>query len=183
STDTSNANESFKKLSINKPILSPYTLWNIQLVPINIQKHFHLLNDLQSLTNNEEVFVSLNGKGQYIVSDQFKFDPETCPTNHDLNNQFYISQIQLTGPSIGQWRSIENSRQSRISQESNQQNGSISSENQESNKRKRDHKRLLRDESGKIIRKLNVLNIFERPSSKMNFDKHTFRVFPDLKFK
>ncbi|CAF1091149.1 unnamed protein product, partial [Brachionus calyciflorus] len=144
STDTSNANESFKKLSINKPILSPYTLWNIQLVPINIQKHFQLLNDLQSLTNNEEVFVSLNGKGQYIVSDQFQFDPETCPTNHDLNNQFYISQIQPTGPTIGQWRSIENSRQSGISQESNQQNGSISSDNQESNKRKRGHKRLLR---------------------------------------
>ncbi|CAF0960078.1 unnamed protein product [Brachionus calyciflorus] len=82
STDSNNANESFKKLSANNPILSPYTFWDIQLVPINKQNEYQLKNELNSLIgNNDELIVSLNGRGQYLVTGEYDIsNNDQCTT-------------------------------------------------------------------------------------------------------
>lgn len=79
STDSNEGNESYKKLSSNKAILSPYTFWDIELVSISKNNEYMLLNELSMLVKNEEVIVSLNGKGQYLVPNEHY--AETCENN------------------------------------------------------------------------------------------------------
>ena len=78
-----NANDSFKKLSINKPLLSPYTFWEIRLSPVKPEKKsqlFYLIDKLV-LNKKSDIVISLCGKGQYI-SDSIKLDnPLSCSLN------------------------------------------------------------------------------------------------------
>ena len=72
-----NMNESFKKLTASKPMMSPYTYWNIRIYPIDSTSSSltaSLLTSIQSLFSKTieeqvELIVSLNGLGQYVSQD------------------------------------------------------------------------------------------------------------------
>ena len=69
STNLNDANESFKKLAINKPVLSPYTFWEIKLRPVIAKDKNHSLQEFSSLfLDKSEIIVSLNGRGNYVDS-------------------------------------------------------------------------------------------------------------------
>jgi len=62
-----NANESYKKLEKNKPLLSPYAFWGIKLKPID-NKRNNLFEEINKIIQfNSEIEVTLNGYGQYIA--------------------------------------------------------------------------------------------------------------------
>ena len=70
STTSDNLNKSLKKLATNKPILSPYTFWEIRIQPIHSRTKDGLLNDIASvLRDGHEIVVALRGKGQYVTED------------------------------------------------------------------------------------------------------------------
>ena len=64
-----NANLSYKELSKSKPILSPYTFWDICIRPVTSKyKIYH--EDLNLLLKNaSEIKIMLLGKGEYIAND------------------------------------------------------------------------------------------------------------------
>lgn len=64
-----NSNESYQKLRINKPLLSPYTFWEIKIDPIKVENKIELFGKLGCLfENNQKIIVSLTGQGQYVSS-------------------------------------------------------------------------------------------------------------------
>jgi hypothetical protein len=64
---TENANLSFKKLAANKPMLSPYTFWTIQIKAIQKENEENLLNQIDLLIHeNVEIKIFLHGQGQYV---------------------------------------------------------------------------------------------------------------------
>lgn len=65
---TTNANSSYKKLALNKPVLSPYTFWTVRIRAVKIEKEQELLKKIDSLLNetNIELRVFLYGHGQYV---------------------------------------------------------------------------------------------------------------------
>ena len=77
SSQCENANESFKKFEKHKPLLSPYTFWQMRLEPI-VPNHSKTLKqkpnqnqifqDINSIikSSGEQIVVSLCGKGQYV---------------------------------------------------------------------------------------------------------------------
>ena len=67
STNSENANESFKKLASNKPMLSTYTFWQIKLNPIKHPENRELFKEIAKLVKNTtDITLSLCGKGQYV---------------------------------------------------------------------------------------------------------------------
>ena len=69
---TSDANESFRKLAENVPMLSPYTFWELKLVPIRNDDQKRYFDELMSIMKSgEEVIISLIGKGQYVTKSFF----------------------------------------------------------------------------------------------------------------
>lgn len=62
-----NLNELARKLSLSRPLLSPYTFWEIRLKPKDSNKKEEYSSALKNLTIDEETIISLNGKGSYIV--------------------------------------------------------------------------------------------------------------------
>jgi len=69
-------NESYKMLSGNRPILSPYTLWKMKLVPIHMGRDqlTSTLKEIGALFERNQVEVSLGGKGQYISRERNEVD-------------------------------------------------------------------------------------------------------------
>ncbi len=65
---TTNANSSYKKLALNKPVLSPYTFWAVRIRAVKTEKEQELLKKIDSLLNetNVELRVFLYGHGQYV---------------------------------------------------------------------------------------------------------------------
>ena len=64
-----NANSSYKKLVVNKPVLSPYTLWQIRLSKADKWQEKELLSKINSLFYSQaEIRVVLYGQGQYVES-------------------------------------------------------------------------------------------------------------------
>jgi hypothetical protein len=75
---TASPNESYKRLAVNIPVLSPYTFWQIKLVPINSIKKEQLLRDIKNLISaTDDIVVSLDGYGQYI-HDTSKMEKPNC---------------------------------------------------------------------------------------------------------
>ena len=61
-----NSNESFKKMANSRPVLSPYTFWNIKIKPI-LKDHNALMKNLENLIHeNTEFIIFLCGQDQYI---------------------------------------------------------------------------------------------------------------------
>ena len=77
SYDCNNANEVCKKLYKNKPILSPYTIWEIKLVKKRSvsENIFQIISKI--VEEADEITLSLHGKGNY-VSDSYIKDYEAC---------------------------------------------------------------------------------------------------------
>jgi len=69
-------NESYKKLSKNKPILSPYTLWKMKIISRfpNAEEDEKTLKEIGALFEKNQVVVSLGGKGQFISKDHNEID-------------------------------------------------------------------------------------------------------------
>ncbi len=64
---TENSNNSFKKLAANRPVLSPYTFWTIQIKAIEKEKEEELFEKIDSIMHeNVELKVFLYGQGQYV---------------------------------------------------------------------------------------------------------------------
>ena len=68
SSGSDDANASYQKLAYNKPVLSPYTFWEIKLNPIDKNDHLEKISSI-ILTEKDEIVVSLNGKGQYVTDE------------------------------------------------------------------------------------------------------------------
>ena len=90
STSLNNANESYKKLASNKPILSPYTFWEIKLDPIINDHKFQIFNAISSITREQkEISVSLFGIGQYVKNScNQNFNTTICKEKRDSNQNF-----------------------------------------------------------------------------------------------
>jgi hypothetical protein len=68
STSIENTNESYRKLAENKPVLSPYTFWEIKLDPISPKDKINLFDGILPIFKGaDEIIISLNGKGQYVT--------------------------------------------------------------------------------------------------------------------
>jgi hypothetical protein len=80
-----NANEAYSKLASNKPVLSPYTFWEIQLKPIR-KNHFNIFNEILSITRDQnEIIVSMHGIGKYLKDE---YDQKSdCKNKRDLNRK------------------------------------------------------------------------------------------------
>ena len=67
-----NMNASFKKMAKSKPMLSPYTLWQFRIYPIDSTKRTlnqQMLEKIRDLALDKEVIISLNGYGQYVSAE------------------------------------------------------------------------------------------------------------------
>lgn len=78
SSECANSNESFRKLTSSRPLLSPYTIWEIALVEPSSTHDANTLKQINQLlveNSNNELIVSLIGHGQYVsknyVTDMF----------------------------------------------------------------------------------------------------------------
>ena len=89
SKSLNNANEAFKKLASNKPILSPFTFWEIQLVPIRKENKIKIFPDISSiLKGKHEVTLSMHGIGQFVKNEfTSKTDLKNCKDKRDLNRK------------------------------------------------------------------------------------------------
>ena len=75
-----NSNDSFRKLAANRPVLSPFTSWDIRLEPIfkSEADSRKLVNQIAELiSDKEQIMVYLIGNGQY-VDDDFRTPMENC---------------------------------------------------------------------------------------------------------
>lgn len=70
------ANAVYKKLEKHKPLLSPYTFWEIRLKFGN-DSH-EQLNEIQSIVKYNQVSISLIGKGTYVAKEQTSGDQHSC---------------------------------------------------------------------------------------------------------
>lgn len=100
---TASPNESYKRLAVNEPVLSPYTFWQIKLAPINSMKKEQLFRDIENLISaKDDIIVSLNGYGQFIhdtskmekpnckakrASESAKVDKHECATSKQYKKQ------------------------------------------------------------------------------------------------
>ena len=85
-TSVNNANEAYKKLRSNKPILSPYTFWEIQLKPIR-KNNFNIFNEISSIIEDQkEIIVSMHGIGKY-VKDEYNLKSKNCKNKRDLSKK------------------------------------------------------------------------------------------------
>lgn len=67
---STDANESFKKLSQTRPFLSPYTLWSVRIVPQSSENTTQILNELSDFlieNSDQEMIISLRGSGHYVL--------------------------------------------------------------------------------------------------------------------
>ena len=82
SKSINNANEAYRKLSSNKPILSPYTLWEIQLKPI-IKNHVNIFNEISSIIKDQNEI--MHGIGKYLKDE---YDGKSiCKNKRDSNKK------------------------------------------------------------------------------------------------
>jgi hypothetical protein len=81
-----NSNNSFKKLSANKPLISPFTIWKIELIPIrtngNDDQRMNYFKNIEKIiknvVNEPEIVISLHGHAQYVDS---KYDNSSCDSS------------------------------------------------------------------------------------------------------
>lgn len=89
-TNCEGSNESFKKIIKNRPFLSPYTMWDVNLTPIRSATYsrINIYAQLNAILESEEIVVSLNGDGKYI-SDEFNMNNN----NNQCDNIKFYSKI------------------------------------------------------------------------------------------
>ena len=65
-----NMNESYKKLAKSKPMLSPFTFWEMKfdLIDKNANEYVYF-SQINKLIQSKEIIISLNGYGQYVDLD------------------------------------------------------------------------------------------------------------------
>ncbi len=82
STNSDYANETKKKIEENKPMLSPFTLWEMKIDTFNQENKIQLLNSINFIVQNNsdtETIVYLLGKGQYVLdSVKLEYDEINC---------------------------------------------------------------------------------------------------------
>jgi hypothetical protein len=65
-------NRVYKKIENSKPMLSPYTLWDIRIRPMNKDQNEIILKDIfniyEQISNQDDAAIYLCGNGQYIQS-------------------------------------------------------------------------------------------------------------------
>jgi hypothetical protein len=71
-----------KKLTTNKPLLSPFTLWQIQIKPTKSVKEPLIFDKISSLIKNQEVIIYLVGSGAYLRDD---FKEGECSIDRTYN--------------------------------------------------------------------------------------------------
>jgi hypothetical protein len=69
-----------EKLKINKPLLSPFTLWQIQIKPSNSDPF--IFDQISSIIKNQEVIINLVGSGAYLRDD---FKEGECSIDRTYN--------------------------------------------------------------------------------------------------
>jgi len=82
STNSDYSNETKKKIEENKPMLSPFTLWEMKIDTFNQENKIQLLNSINFIVQNNsdtETIVYLLGKGQYVLdSVKLEYDEINC---------------------------------------------------------------------------------------------------------
>ena len=66
-----NSNIMFQMLSDNRAFLSPFTYWDVKLLPLNNKSSLETFRKIEAVVSNNEVFVSLVGNGEYVEYDKY----------------------------------------------------------------------------------------------------------------
>lgn len=83
-------NESIKKLSRTRPILSPYSLWTIRISPQSQENRSQILSEFKEFllqNGKQNMTISLRGSGSYVLN-SFVNSIESC-RNIDSNEKNY----------------------------------------------------------------------------------------------
>ena len=84
-TDIKTKNQASGKLKLNKPLLSPYTLWQIQIVPNDSVNDTNLIfKNLFSIIDKQEIIIHMMVSGEYLM-DKFKQKNEFCSIEKTYN--------------------------------------------------------------------------------------------------